>query len=168
MLCEYLLYYPGISGDDTEPEGVEMDNTLAALPSAYSDGEGVQALLVAQGSYTGGAQYFITYTNQDGVSGRISQTCTTNTFGIYGSLLSSGVGASQFGPFIPLQLGDTGIRSVQKITWLSANGGIAALVLARRAGVLDIREINQPSEKDFLVDMGLRMPTIKNQTYIYV
>lgn len=166
MLCEYLIFYPGISGDDIAEEGITLDNSTASIPSAFNSVKDIQVMLVAQGSYTGGAQFYINYTNQDGVAGRISEVCTTNTFGIYGSILSSGVDDRQFGPFIPLQRGDTGVRSVEKVFWLTPNGGIAALVLVRKAGILDIREVNHPAEKDFFTDMGLLMPEIKNQTYI--
>lgn len=162
---DYLLYYPGIDCDDNSDEGQVFDNTTAQL-TRWTDGEGVQAFLVAQGSYAGLAQFYITYTNQDGVAGRISQLCTCNNAGTYGTLMSSGVGAGQFGWAIPLQRGDTGIRSVQKINWLSSNGGIAALVLVKPLGILDVREANQAAEKDFFLDMGFRAPVVADDAYI--
>ena len=150
LLCDYLLYYPFIDMDNTEPQ--EMDNTTAAL-TRYTDGRGVQAFLVAQGAYVGGASYFMTYTNQDGVPNRTSQVCISNLVTTAGTLISSGnkgVSALQYGCFIPLQDGDTGIRSVQSIQFLSANGGIAALVLCKPIVSTILRELNIPVEQNYL------------------
>lgn len=162
LLLDYLLYYPFIDGDSTDEQF--LDNTVT-LPR-YTDGRCVNAFVVAQGSYTGGAQFFINYTNQDGVSGRISQTCVSNTSTFSGTLISSGVAAGTFGWNIPLQNGDTGIRSVESFTFLAANGGIFALVLAVDIGAISIREANIPAEKDFFIDTGSAMPEIKDGAYL--
>lgn len=162
LLMDYLLYYPFIDGDSTEEQF--LDNTVT-LPR-YTDGNCVNAFVVAQGSYVGGAKFFITYTNQDGVSGRTSQLCTSNTSTVSGTLISSGVAAGTFGWNIPLQNGDTGIRSVESFTFLTANGGIFALVLAMDLGHVAIREANVPAEKDFLLNTGFKMPEIKDGAYL--
>lgn len=163
LLClDYILYYPFIDGDSTDEQF--LDNTVT-LPR-YVDGAGVKAFVVAQGSYIGGAQFSINYTNQDGVAGRVSQLCTSNTSGFSGTLISSGVAAGTFGWNIPLQNGDTGIRSVESFTFLSANGGIFSLVLAKDLGAVAIREANVPAEKDFLMDTGLNMPEIVDGAYL--
>lgn len=162
LLVDYLLYYPFLDGDSTDEQF--FDNTVT-LPR-YTDGEGVKAFVVAQGSYVGGAQFSINYTNQDGVSGRISELCTSNTTTTSGTLITSGVAAGQFGWHIPLKNGDTGIRSVESFTFLSANGGIFALVLAKDIGSVTIREANVPAEKDFLIDTGLSMPIVYDGAYL--
>ena len=162
LLVDYLLYYPFIDGDSTDEQF--LDNTVT-LPR-YADGAGVKAFVVAQGSYVGGAQFFISYTNQDGVAGRMSELCKSNTTTISGTLISSGVAAGQFGWHIPLKNGDTGIRSVESFTFLSANGGIFALVLAKDIGAVSIREANVPAEKDFLIETGLSMPVVQDGAYL--
>jgi hypothetical protein len=162
LLLDYLLYYPFLDGDSTDEQF--LDNTVT-LPR-YSNGKGVSAFVVAQGSYVGGAQFFINYTNQDGVPGRLSQVCTSNTSAISGTLISSGVAAGTFGWNIPLRNGDSGIRSVESFTFLGANGGIFALVLAVDLGHVAIREVNVPAEKDFLMDTGLKMPEIQDGAYL--
>jgi hypothetical protein len=127
MLCDYVLYYPFIDGDDT---GVQtLDNTVT-LPR-YTDGKGVKAMLVSQGSYTGNVTFSITYTNQDGVGGRVSPLCTTNTAALAATIVNAGTAAGTSGPFIPMQSGDYGIRSVESITFTSPNGGILSLVLVK-------------------------------------
>jgi hypothetical protein len=162
VLCDYLLYYPFIDGDSIDEQ--LMDNTVT-LPR-YTNGAGVQAFIVSQGTFTGGAQYYIKYTNQDGVSGRISTYCTSNSTTVSGTLISAGTGAGQFGWNIPLAPGDSGIRSVESLTFLSANGGISALVLAKPLASITIREANVPAEIDYLTDLGLGMPEIVDGAYL--
>lgn len=162
LLIDILLYYPFIDGDSTDEQF--LDNTVT-LPR-YTTGQGIKAYVVSQGSYIGGAQFFINYTNQDGVAGRISQYCTSNTAGVSGTLISSGVAAGQFGWQIPLAQGDTGIRSVESFTFLTGNGGIFALVLCKDLGHVAIREANVPAEKDFLLDTGLNMPQVYDGAYL--
>lgn len=162
VLLDYLLYYPFIDGDSTDEQ--LLDNTVT-LPR-YSDGRGVKAMLVAQGTYTGNVAYTIKYTNQDGVSGRISQRCITNTWGGSSCVVSSGVAVGQYGWHIPLCEGDVGIRSIESLTFETPNGGILSLVLVADLGAFQIREANAPAEKDFLIDQGLGMPVIQDGAYI--
>lgn len=162
VLLDYLLYYPFIDGDSTDEQ--LFDNTVT-LPR-YTDGRGVKAMLVAQGTYTGNVFYSINYTNQDGVSGRISQRCITNTWGGSSCVVSSGIAAGQYGWHIPLAQGDTGIRSIESLTFEAPNGGILSLVLVADLGAFQIREANTPSEKDFLIDQGLGMPVIQDGAYV--
>jgi hypothetical protein len=165
VILDYLLYYPFIDGDSTDEQ--LLDNTVT-LPR-YTDGRGVKAMLVSQGTYTGNAAYRINYTNQNGVSGRISQRCTTNTWGSASCVVSSGNSGTfypQFGWHIPLAEGDTGIRSVESITFENPNGGILALVLVQDLGCMSIRENSVPAEKDFLINQGMNMPVIQDGAYI--
>ena len=137
MLCDYLLYYPFIDGDATGDQTLE--NTVA-LPR-FTTGEGVQAMLVAQGAYTGNVQFTINYTNSAGVAGRVSPVVTTNTAGVAATIVNSGVIAGVAGPFIPLQSGDIGIRSIQSINFVASNGGILALVLVKPITEIGISEV---------------------------
>jgi len=124
---------------------------------------------VAQGAYTGGSQFFMTYTNQDGVSGKRSQICTSNTAGTAGNLISGGVAAGQFGFFMPLAIGDYGIQSVESFQFLGANGGIFALVLCKDLGAVSVLEATTtapPARKDFVLDNVFNAPRIYDGAYI--
>ena len=70
------------------------------------------------------------------------------------------------GPFIPLQVGDKGIRSVQSFTWETSNGGIFALVLCAPIATTSIREVNAAVEKDFVTVTGLACPRIQDGAYL--
>ena len=162
MFTDTLLYYPFIDGDETGEQ--VLDNTVT-LPR-YTTGQNVRAYLVAQGVYVGGAQFFFTYTNQDGVAGRISGTCTSNTSTTAGTVVNTGTTTGLFGWSIPLAPGDTGIRSVQSFQWLTANGGIFALVLATELGFVTIREAKVPAEKDFFIETGMNPPQIVDGAFL--
>lgn len=164
LWIDSLLYYPFIDGDSTDEQVFDNTNTL----TRNTDGAGVMAYVVAQGAYTGGGEFYITYTNSAGVSGRKSKRCRSNVSTTAGTIISSGAtaGARSNSWMIPLADGDTGIRSVESFTFETVNGGIFALVLCKDLGAQSIREANVPSEKDFLVDTGWNMPIIPDGAYL--
>lgn len=125
VLCDYLLYYPFI---DTDAIGEEqlMDNTVP-LPR-YTSG---RVIAVAQSAASAIGTFTFTYTNQDGVAGRVSQASSTFIVAGGGQVVSAnGVGAS-YNPYLPLQLGDTGVRSIESVTFTAAGGGLMALVIVK-------------------------------------
>lgn len=154
ILCDYLLYYPFIDGD-AAGEDQTLDNTVTV--NKYNGGQGVRAILVAQGAYTGGVSCTITYTNSAGVSGRVSPAFNTSTAAVAASLLSGGTNAGGSGPFIPLQSGDVGVRSVESIRFAAPNGGICALVLVKPIAEIAIAEVTAvhatPSRLENFTDM---------------
>jgi len=165
LVLDYLLYYPFIDGDSLEDQLLVNSTPLPR----YTDGKGVKAIVVAQGVYAGNGTFVINYTNQNGVSGRISRLCTSNASGLVGTVITSGNSATNYGQFgwhIPLLEGDTGIRSVESFTFKSTNGGIFALVLVKDLGLVTIREAGSPGEKDFLIDSGMNMPEIQDGAYL--
>ena len=166
LFIDTLLYYPFIDGDSDLQQDLDNSSPGFATLQRYTDGAGVKAFLVAQGAYVGGVQFFFTYTNENGVSGRISQTITTNTAAIAGSVASSSVSAGNIGWSIPLQGSDRGIRSIQSCQFITAGGGIFALVLCKDLSMLSIRGADIPAEKDFLLDSGLSMPEIEDGAFL--
>lgn len=148
ILCDYLMFYPFIDEGNTEEQFMVNSTSL----SRYTDGKGVQMMPVITNAGTGGQQFFVNYTNSDGVSGRISQTVTQNTSTAIGTIMGSNttvVNASN--PFIGLQSGDSGVRSIESVTMLGPDTGLFALVLVKPLVQTCFREITVPYEKDFLV-----------------
>lgn len=160
-ICDYLLFYPLIDMDSTDEQA--LTNTLT-LPR-YTTGLGVRAFLVATNPYIGGMTFFIEYTNSDGVTGRISRIMTSNTNTYIGTVVHSGVATGMHGTFINLAPGDQGIRSVEKVTFLNPNGGLATLVLCAPLANVYMREITQFNEWDFLT-MKTGMPRIYDGAYL--
>lgn len=162
ILCDYLLYYPSI--DDSVLDEQVLDNTVT-LPR-YTDGEGVQAIAVSVAGRTGGSSFYFTYTNSEGVSGRVSRTVFQNSAAALGTLQANGVNNNASAmPFIGLQAGDTGIRSIDSVFMLSADVGLMTLILVKPLGTSVIREITAPVEKDYFLEAGI-IPRIYDDAYL--
>lgn len=162
-LCDYLLYYPTI--DDATTDEQVMDNTTT-LPR-YTDGDGVQMMAVTLAGRTGGQTFSVKYTNQDGVSGRISQTVVQNTSSIIGTITTSTLTPTtgSVAPFIGLQDGDTGVRAIESVTMNGVDTGLFAIVLVKPLFETQIRGIDAPVEKDLLLH-GLELPRIYDDAFL--
>lgn len=162
MLCDYLLCYPFI--DTSVVEEVAMVNTNVL--TRYTDGNGVQVMAVQTNAGIGGQSFFFTYTNSNGVSGRISQTVKMSTATGTGVLIASSLGTANIpGPFIGLQDGDSGVRSIESVTMLGGDVGLFALVLVKPLIWTQIFETTAPYEKDVLVG-GNEIPRIYDDAFL--
>lgn len=163
ILCDYLMVYPFVDMSLTDQQ--DMTNTNAL--TRYTDGDGVQVMAVLTNAGVGGQSFFFTYTNSDGVSGRVSQTVTMNAATAIGSIITSSVSTvNQSGsPFIGLQHGDTGVRSIESVTMLGADVGLFALVLVKPLLRTAINEITAPYEKDALL-IGGEIPRIYDDAFL--
>lgn len=148
VLCDYLLFYPFLDQGTTDTQNMVNVNTLPR----YTDGKGVQVIAVLTNAGAGGQRFYFTYTNSDGVSGRTSQTVTMNTSTAIGSILNNSIASNiSANPFIGLQDGDSGVRSIESVTMLGVDYGLFALVLVKPLIQHCFREITVPYEKDLLV-----------------
>ena len=137
-----------------------------AIPR-YTTGAGVRIMAVSVAGRTGGASFFVSYTNSDGVSGRTSGTVLQNSVSVNGSIVTSQQAANgAAGPFIPLQSGDTGVRSIESVTMTGTDVGLFTLVLVKPLAQTILRGIDAPSECDYLMTKGLNMPEIKDDAYL--
>lgn len=148
ILGDYLLFYPFVDMGITDPQSMTNVSTLPR----YTDGKGVQVMAVLTNAGTGGQQFYFTYTNQNGVGGRVSQTVTMNTSTAVGTIISSNTAVANAGnPFIGLQDGDSGVRSIESVKMLGVDTGLFCLVLVKPLAQTCFREITVPYEKDFLI-----------------
>jgi hypothetical protein len=152
MLLDYLVYYPFIDGDESDVQ--VMDNAVT-LPR-YTDGAGVQAMLVCVAPTAGGGQFTFDYVNQSGDT-KTSPVhfYSTTAAGITSLLTAQPASAAASGPFLKLASGDSGIRSIVSFSNTVLNGGLGTLVLVKPIADLAIREINTPTEFSFA---GQRSP----------
>jgi hypothetical protein len=148
MLVDMCGYYPGINMN------VATAQTLTGTPSLrYTNGEGVRAYLVVTAT-TGATAHNValSYTDQAGNTGNtlpVTVACTASA--ITPHITHSGTAANNYGPFLPLASGDTGIRSVQTVTISAASGsGTAALVLCKPLLTIPLTTVSVASERDFL------------------
>lgn len=162
-LCDYLMFYPFIDEGTTDKQF--MVNSVS-LPR-YTDGAGVQVMAVSVAGRAGGQTFRINYTNQDGVAGRISTTVTQNTAAANGHIVTSAVATNgAAGPFIPLQEGDTGVRSIESVQMISGpDVGLFTLVLVKPLLQMQLIGIDATVEVDPLLMMG-QCPEIEDDAYI--
>lgn len=172
-LCDYLLYYPSIDDGTTDPQ--IMDNTVT-LPR-YTDGKGVMMTAITVGARTGGQQFTVTYTNQDGVAGRVTPIITQNTYSALGTTThhnnTGTVAINGCGPFLPLQEGDSGVRLVESVTMIGPDVGLFSIVLIKPLAFTVFREcltttagsVAIPHERDFYIHQGLA-PIIKDNAFL--
>jgi hypothetical protein len=125
ILADYLLYYPFI---DTDAIGEEqlMENTVQ-IPR-YTSG---QVVAVGQSASSAIGTYTFNYTNQDGVAGRVSQPNRVFIIAGGGQVVGASDTGASYNPFVLLQAGDSGVQSIQSVTFTGAGGGLMALVIVK-------------------------------------
>ena len=164
-LLDYIGFYGFI--DESVLDEQAMDNTTP-LPR-HVTGTGVQMMPVVVAGQTGGQTFTVNYTNQDGIAGRITPTVTMSTQFVNGTILHSlGAGAAYAnnGPFLPLQTGDSGVRSVQSVTIGGVGDvGLFALVLVKPLATFSLFGIDAATEVDYFTDMA-SMPEIVDDAYL--
>lgn len=158
MLVDLQGYYPGISNNTTSAQ------TLVGTPTLrYTNGEGVRAFMVQTAVAGATAQNIaLSYTDQVGNAANalpVTVACTASA--IAGHISHSGTAANNYGPFLPLASGDTGIRSVQTVTMSAANTGTFALCLARPLATITLSVAGLMTEKDLLNQIP-SLPEIKD------
>lgn len=161
IICDYLMYYPFID------DGILDDQILinnVSLPR-YSDGKGVQVMAVSVAARTGGSQFYFTYTNQDGVSNRISKTVTQNSITAIGTIVNSATITNTSGPFIGLQDGDTGVRSIESVTMLTGDVGLFTLVLVKPLLTTQLLETTSPTEEEPFIEKS-SLPKIYDDAFL--
>jgi hypothetical protein len=165
LLLDYIGFYPFL--DESVLDEQFMDNTTP--PPRYADGVGVQLMPVVVAGQTGGQTFTVNYTNSAGVAGRVTQAAMMSTQFVNGTILHSMQANATYtnnGPFLPLQTGDSGVRSVESVT-IGGIGdvGLFALVMVKPLATFSLFGIDAPTEVDYLTDMA-SMPEIKDDAYL--
>lgn len=162
ILCDYLLYYPFIDMSVTDPQSMTQSETL----SRYTTGAGVQMMAVEVAAQIGGSTFTVSYTNQAGEAGRTTPTLTCNAQTSTGTIITTAPAtAGTAGPFLPLQAGDTGVRSVDSVTFLTGDVGLITIVLVKPLVTFQIYDITAASETDYAVGFTT-LPEIKPDAYL--
>lgn len=126
ILADLLLYYPFV---DTDAVGEQQDMVNDVAIPRYDYG---QVIAVGQSAASTTGQFTFSYTNQDGVAGRTSKTHFTFAVAGGGQVVASSVGsATSYHPFLALQAGDSGVKSIESVTFTAGGGGLMALVIVQ-------------------------------------
>jgi hypothetical protein len=147
MLVDLQGYWPGISNNTTSAQ------TLTGTPTLrYASGAGCRLYAVQTSSSGATAQNIaISYTDSAGNTGNtlpVTVACTASA--ITPHITHSGTAANNYGPFLPLASGDTGVQNVATVTMSAANTGTFALCLAKPLLTLPLTTVSVAAERDLL------------------
>jgi hypothetical protein len=147
MLVDLQGYWPSISNNTTSAQ------TLTGTPSLrYTNGAGCRLFWVQTATAGATAQNIaVSYSNTTPTSGRtLPVTVAMTASAITPHISHSGTAANNYGPFLPLASGDTGVSTVATVTFSAANTGTGALCLARPLLTLPITTASVAGERDLL------------------
>ncbi|MEY2760089.1 MAG: hypothetical protein RIR33_3867 [Pseudomonadota bacterium] len=126
VLADLLMYYPFV---DTDAVGEQQDMINDVTLPRYTSGN---VIAVGQSAASTTGQFTFSYTNQDGTAGRTSQNHFTFAVAGGGQVVASSVqSATSYHPYLSLQAGDSGVRSIQSVTFTAGGGGLMALVIVK-------------------------------------
>ncbi len=119
-----LVGYAKLTTTNVSTTGTKAITMTAIGSSAsnvdrYANGEGLRLFI---GSYsTMGANaptMQVTYTNSAGATGHVTTAgCVSTAAATNGTVLNSGNAANKYGPFLPLDAGDTGVKDIESVIW---------------------------------------------------
>ena len=168
ILMDYLFYYPFVDTGTTDEQ--ILDNTASL--TRYTDGQGVSVMAVQLAGLlgTGNPTFRFTYINQSGVL-KTSPTQTCGSASVVGQLATGNNAAASVArsnyPFLALAPGDTGIRSVQSVTFDAPDIGLLAFVLVKPLEQIMLREIGQTGERTPVLDF-FDLPVIADNAYLSI
>jgi|694.fasta_scaffold91046_6 hypothetical protein len=148
MLVDLQGYWPGIANTSATAQ------TLTGTPTLrYTNGAGCRLFWVQTVAAGATAQNIaLSYSNTTPTSGRsLPITVSMTASAIVGHISHSGTAANNYGPFLPLASGDTGVSTVATVTFSAANSaGSGALCLARPLLTLPLATASVAAERDLL------------------
>jgi hypothetical protein len=103
----------------------------------------------------------LNYTNSNGVAGRTLKMGVGNgvTIGRIMNLANNVTSAST--PFIQIQNGDSGVKSIQSVTFNSSVGGFVTVALVKPIAQISLQEQGTLIEKNYIRE-GFVLPEIVN------
>lgn len=154
MLVDLCLYYPGINMNVATQQVLTNTNTL----TRYTNGQGLRSWLTVtvgtgatahnlDSTPTSGTEYV----NQAGTTVQHPGTIAMTASAITPHIAHSGTAANNFGPFLPLAAGDSGIRRYTSFRLSAASGsGTAALCIGRPLATIPLLTANVMTERDLM------------------
>lgn len=158
MLVDLQGYWPGITNNSLSAQ------TLTGTPTLrYTNGAGCRLFQVQTAAAGATAQNIaLSYTDSAGNAGNtLPVTVAMTASAIIGHISHSGTAANNYGPFLPLAGGDTGVQNVATVTMSAANTGTFALCLARPLAQIPITTVSVMAERDLLNQLP-SLPQIKD------
>ena len=120
-------------------------------------GDGAQIMIETQSNFSAASNSFrIQYTNQNGLTGRITPVVTTRSSALVGNIATDTL-------FVPLQSGDTGVRSIQAITQSTGTAtGQMAICLVKQLVDVPMSQRGTLVHRDMIADLQFCPPVNNN------
>jgi len=150
VLMDYLMFYPFI---DMDAAGEDQSMTQSATLPRYSDGVGVQMIVVAQSGTIGGGRFTITYTDSNGNS-QTTPSLFCAAAQPSGAIVHATGAAGGLVAFVPLNAGVNGVRSVESVNFSVANGGLCCIVLVKPIETQWLREESRTTTSGTIESFG--------------
>lgn len=173
--CKFATSYANaVAGTaiDITDAGTGTHNILTVLPR-YTNGAGLKAFMFNSNATAMGAatpNLSIGYTNSAQTGSRatpttlpIGKTAASNSLVLY-----SGTGAGKYGPFMPMQAGDSGIAQIDSTTIsVSYVSGEFSIALAKPLITMPMTTIGVASEREFFSQVPGGLPRIYDGAALY-
>lgn len=127
----YDLLWKGGAYTFSAAQALSAQPSYASRVPGGTDFKGTQIWLECVTAFTGSQSIAITYTNQDGVTGRTTGTVATGVAPTVGRMFQ-----------MPLQTGDTGVQKIESVTSTVATVGTFNVLVMRRLWSGRVRIIN--------------------------
>jgi hypothetical protein len=153
--------------------GMSGTHTLTVTPNRYADGAGLRMYTVMTATATNTATPVVSasgfqYTNSAGTGSRVLGAVTNYTVGgtsipPIGKIPHAGVASGNYLPFLPMQAGDVGVRSVNQYQLSTAYGSAqaGAVVICKPLASIPIVTAGVAGERNLVMQMP-SMPQIKD------
>jgi len=171
VLYDLVAYYPLIDGDSADPQ--DMDNTLT-LPR-YSDGDGLRLVMVnhvAPAVVVG--RMLLEYTTSAGVAKTLDVRVPNNGINFVCSGVNTVATTSLANINLPTE--GTGVRSVNRVTYTVAPGGLHCIYVVKPLAQFthyhdallqaDTSGVKSAIEVDFALKDAGRMPIIQDGAHL--
>lgn len=149
-------------------------HTINTLLPRYTNGAGLKAFMWANNATPLGAATpnlsLASYTNSDQTTGRATPTVLPigKTAAANGLVLYSGTGAGKYGPFMPMQAGDSGIAKVDNVQIsVSYVSGEFSVGLCKPLITMPMTTLGVASEREFLSQIPGGLPRIYDGAALY-
>lgn len=158
LTCKFATSYANaVAGTaiDITDAGSGTHNILTVLPR-YTNGAGLKAFMWNTNATALGAatpSLSIGYTNSAQASGRATPVTLPigNSAAANGSIIYSGTGSGKYGPYLPMQSGDSGIAEINSVTISSSYvSGEFSIAIAKPLITLPMTTIGVAAEREFL------------------
>lgn len=133
MLCD-MLWKGGAYAFNASVTVTSPPSYSARIPGA--DYKGTQIWLETVTAFTGNQSIAVTYTNQDGVTGRTTGTVATGVNPQLGRMLR-----------LPLQAGDSGVQKIESVTSTVSTVGTFNVLVLRPLATGRARQLNDLTSK---------------------